>query len=536
MRRQIFTLIGGILIASLLCVFNQGRPAAAVTGGEWQAGVIIDDGIFYNNNDMSADDIQRFLNAKVPNCDTWGAQSSELGGGTRAQYGTSRGYPPPYVCLKDYYETWDTHDNNLQGRPVPAGAWSAAQIIKHAADTYGVSVRVLLTTLQKESPGPLITDTWPFYSQYRNAMGYGCPDTAPCDPAYAGFYNQIHNAARQFRLYSNNSKNYRYKPYQANAIQYNPNTGCGTSGVVVETKATAGLYNYTPYQPNQAALNNLYGTGDSCSAYGNRNFWRLFHDWFGATRDYDTTIPHPDGTLIDLDSKVYVVENGARHLVQSPAVFESYNFRWDLIKQPTSGDKQLPEGYRLDIMRAGRPFAAPNTPVYVMGLEGGVWKKQHLTYEAFMQLGYNWNDVLQVSPNDIPEATASIKFVSTDTHPEGTLLNYNNAIYFLWGNQLRHVDPYAFDSANFKWDRVKEAKDGDKTKAIGTPWPLREGTMIRNDSSIFAVDHNSDGTPIKRPIGPWACFADRMKYELGRDVFPLPDSFMPVPNGPSIQC
>ncbi len=30
-------------------------------------------------------------------------------------------------------------------------------------------------------------------------------------------------------------------------------------------------------------MNNLYGTGDGCSAYGNRNFWRMYTDWFGST-------------------------------------------------------------------------------------------------------------------------------------------------------------------------------------------------------------------------------------------------------------
>lgn len=29
-------------------------------------------------------------------------------------------------------------------------------------------------------------------------------------------------------------------------------------------------------------MSNLYGTGDSCSAYGNRNFWRMYTDWFGS--------------------------------------------------------------------------------------------------------------------------------------------------------------------------------------------------------------------------------------------------------------
>src|SRR5699024_261440 len=39
-----------------------------------------------------------------------------------------------------------------------------------------------------------------------------------------------------------------------------------------------------PYQPNRAALNAGYGTGDGCSAYGNRNFYNYFTDWFGSTQ------------------------------------------------------------------------------------------------------------------------------------------------------------------------------------------------------------------------------------------------------------
>jgi hypothetical protein len=35
---------------------------------------------------------------------------------------------------------------------------------------------------------------------------------------------------------------------------------------------TPALDNHTPYEPKTAALANLYGSGDSCSSYGNRNF------------------------------------------------------------------------------------------------------------------------------------------------------------------------------------------------------------------------------------------------------------------------
>jgi hypothetical protein len=114
-------------------------------------------------------------------------------------------------------------------------------------------------------------------------MGYGCPDSAPCDSQYFWFYNQVHNAARQFRLYTNNPNNYNYT-IGLNNIKYHPDpSGCGTQAVNILNQATANLYDYTPYVPNSAALNNLYGLGDGCSSYGNRNFWRIYNDWFGST-------------------------------------------------------------------------------------------------------------------------------------------------------------------------------------------------------------------------------------------------------------
>jgi hypothetical protein len=48
----------------------------------------------------------------------------------------------------------------------------------------------------------------------------------------------------------------------------------------VQNQATANLYNYTPYQPNPATIA-APEAGDACSAFGNLNFWRLWHRWFG---------------------------------------------------------------------------------------------------------------------------------------------------------------------------------------------------------------------------------------------------------------
>jgi hypothetical protein len=170
------------------------------------------------------------------------------------------------------------------GGAIPTGAKSAAQLIWDVAQMYTINPQALIVLLQKEQG--IVTDDWAWAVQYEKATGYMCPDTAPCNATKAGFYNQIENAAWQFRADIDNIASlddWGYYGLGWNNIRYSPNAACGTKPVYVENASTAALYKYTPYTPNAAALANLYGTGDACSAYGNRNFWRLFNDWFGAT-------------------------------------------------------------------------------------------------------------------------------------------------------------------------------------------------------------------------------------------------------------
>ena len=72
-------------------------------------------------------------------------------------------------------------------------------------------------------------------------------------------------------------------------------------------QATANVYYYTPYQPNSTALAAGYGTGDSCSAYGNRNFYNYFTDWFGSTRATNLTLAKSESS-----STVWIVSQGSR--------------------------------------------------------------------------------------------------------------------------------------------------------------------------------------------------------------------------------
>jgi hypothetical protein len=275
-------LVSIIVVSLVLQVFSTANAADA---RNFNAGRIIDDGIFANSNSMTVANIQSFFNSKTV-CDTWGQKQSELGGGTRAQWLAAHGIPTPITCLRDYYENPSTSANNY-GKAIPPGGISAAQIIYNYSQQFSINPQVLIATLQKENG--LITDEWPTPKQYSESMGFGCPDNvapgAPaCDPNYGSFSAQIYQAARHFRGFMNNTPGW-FIPFTTgnNTIRWSPTAACGSSTVNIQNRATVALYSYTPYQPNQAALNAQYGSGDGCSAYGNRNFYLYFTDWFGST-------------------------------------------------------------------------------------------------------------------------------------------------------------------------------------------------------------------------------------------------------------
>lgn len=286
-KAGIFSLVVALLASTVSSLLTS--TANAVSGSDFNASRIMDDSIFFDGNTMSAQDIEAFLVSKVPSCDTNGQQpktytyNGQTVTTTRAVWAQRTGNPqPPYTCLRDYMvnEPAQGTDQYCTGKPVEAGYKIAAQVISDVARLCSINPKVLIVLLQKEQG--LITDDWPWQWQYQAATGFACPDTAACDPSYAGLYNQLYYGARQYQRYAKLPDSYSYRAGRNNFIQYNPNTACGGSAIFIQNQATAGLYNYTPYQPNQAALNNLYGTGDGCSSYGNRNFWRQYTDWFGS--------------------------------------------------------------------------------------------------------------------------------------------------------------------------------------------------------------------------------------------------------------
>ncbi|MFZ1382777.1 MAG: hemagglutinin [Scrofimicrobium sp.] len=156
---------------------------------------------------------------------------------------------------------------------------TAASIIWKASQSCGINPQVLLTLIQKEQGLFTASGYRLDESRYNIATGFACPDASVCDPTYFGFTTQVYYAARQMRKYEANPYDYMVQPGVPVAIPYAPGAGCEGPVVTVANLATSNLYNYTPYQPNEAAL---LGKSDACTTWGNQNFYAFFNAWFGT--------------------------------------------------------------------------------------------------------------------------------------------------------------------------------------------------------------------------------------------------------------
>ena len=225
----------------------------------FNAAHIIDDEVFYDSQAMTREEIAAFLTKVNAGCQP-GSDGTE--------------------CLA-------TATFSVQARPAStfcpggieaASGVSAADVIWEVSQACDINPQVLLVLIHKEQG--LLTASGANLSarDYEAAAGYACPDHGACDPQWAGFPSQLYGAASQFHRYRLDPGSYDVVAHQPRHIAYSPDVLCGSGEVTVVNQATAGLYNYTPYQPNEAAAHG----GDQCTSWGNWNFYGYFKALFGA--------------------------------------------------------------------------------------------------------------------------------------------------------------------------------------------------------------------------------------------------------------
>jgi hypothetical protein len=480
MRRPHTSLLATLAI-TVSMVATLAAPASALSGSQFAAGRIIDDFVFNNASTMSVQDIQNFLNAKVPSCDSWGTQ--QYAGTTRAAYSRARGYKMPLTCLRDYYENPNNLANNLtvtdgQAAPIPAGAESAAQLIKEVSVQYNINPQVLLVLLQKEQG--LTTDDWPWPTQFQKATGYACPDTAPCDTQYYGFYNQIASAAWQYNQYASHPTSYNFRGGITRSVAWSPNGGS---------------------------------------------------TWFGTTYANDTGTPHPDGTLISGWGGVYLVQGGQRHYV-SLAMFNDYGYSWAMIKPASTGDVNLPEGSPVSTVAPGSLLNIGDGTVYVADYFSGTLGKQAISAKTFSDLGFNWGRVIALPAAQTPSTVAGL--YANTRHPAGSLVVSDNTVYVLNQSTKSYLTPASFLSYNYQWQDIMTATAADVALPTDGAASFRQGAMLFDGNGIYVVGQDGSGS-LKQPVGPWECYSDRLHYTPS-DWITTPTPQLPTRTGSIFTC
>ncbi|MFJ4037654.1 hypothetical protein ACIPVB_06175 [Microbacterium sp. NPDC090007] len=380
-------------------VIASGPAYLAADLSQFRAGNIISNAVFYDSSTMSEGQIDAFLRARVAAC-----QSG-------------------YTCLKDFRQTTTTRAADAYcGKYEGAAQESSARIIQKVAAACGINPQVLIVTLQKEQG--LVTHTWPSDWRYTSAMGQGCPDTAACDSRYYGFFNQVYGAARQFKLYGQSSYFTWYAPGKTWNVLFHPNQSCGSSPVYIENQATANLYYYTPYQPNAAALRAGYGEGDGCSAYGNRNFFNYFNDWFGSTQ----SAPIRDSSLVkssDAD-EIYLVAGTTRRHVLSQLDLSALSVRL--------GGVQVVRPSQITALTTAPPATrlvrdARDGSMYLIEADGS---KHHFQSAATVRgYGFSMDNYLSLPP-------AVIDSYGTGAPVGDAFRAADSPDYYVWAEGARH--------------------------------------------------------------------------------------------------
>jgi len=322
-------------------------PAAAVPITDYDPGFIISDSVMNNYEALSLAQIQQFISIQGSAC--------VPSAGTK--------------CLKDYREVTPTRQATaycpgvFQGSTASTGD-SAAEIIRKAAVACQINPQVLLVILQKEQ-SLVSTKTGKPASTYEKALGFGCYDYQACKPEYAGFANQVYSAASRLQQYAKEPQKFNHRAGRFNKVLYHPNEAlCGSSQVYIQTQATASLYNYTPYQPNKAALDAGSGPGDQCSSYGNRNFFIHFSQWFGDPKSggpthsiaksvvtslyYDLLGRAPDPSGMATWTNYYLATNSGAALADNLTVSQEY------------ATKRVAKAYREVLKREPEPAGLNN--------------------------------------------------------------------------------------------------------------------------------------------------------------------------------
>jgi len=349
---------------------------------------------------------------------------------------------------------------------------AGAEIIYDRAIANKISPKFIIVLLQKEQS--LIEEDSPTQGQLDWATGYGCPDGASCNPRWQGFWKQVNSASLQFRDYLDNPQLYTYKAGESYVFN-NPYSSTIKESVLVTpyNSATAALYNYTPHVYN-----------------GNYNFYNIWQRYF--TRNY------PDGSLLQAEGEVgvWLITTGKKRPFTSRGALTSrYDENKIIIVKKAD----------LDAYEKGAPIKFPNYSL-IRSPRGTIFllvddkRRGFSSGEAFRQIGFNPEEVMEASWEDINAYREGLPLTATSTYPTGALLQdkITGGVYWVIEGTKAPIWDAVFLKTKFKNKKIIPVAPEELNSYLTIePIIFGDGELVKspNSNAVFLI---SDGQ--KRPF------------------------------------
>lgn len=359
---------------------------------------------------------------------------------------------------------------------------TAVQSFYEIAQRWQINPKYLMVLTQKEQS--LLEDPNPTQKQYDWATGYGiCDNCSMSDPnleKFKGFYRQVNSAAAQTRYYMDNIGEFNYKPGKTYTID-------GTS-VTIKNTATAGLYNYTPH------------------LHGNQNFWNLWNKYFGKK--------WPDGSLLasSEDDDIYYIENGAKRLVASKAVFASRFDSKQLIEVSENDLSSYDDGAPIKYLNFSILKTSSSDELFMIF---GDTKRKIASQEVFKKLGFNSDEIEIATAEELALYKNGPDITQYTVYPTGVLLQdskakkaYESLYYVISGEKQPILTKEVLD-ANFSGLKIKKVTSSALDQyMLGENVTLPDGWLVKTKkvNTVYVISHGK-----RLPIFSGAIFA-RMNY------------------------
>lgn len=342
----------------------------------------------------------------------------------------------------------------------------ASEIISRVANAFDLNPRVLLVMLQKEQS--LIENKKTTKDRLDWAMGYSICDTCSKRDQrlkkYKGFAKQVFYAAERIR--ESYLTDLKKKGKTISGIGPGKTTTIDGEPIVPKNAATAVLYTYTPHFD------------------GNEKFVRIWRDWF--VPDY------PDGSLLQdkTNGGVWLIQNSVKRPITSRAVLLSRFNEKNIIKVQPSVLETFERGPAISFQNYSL-LRAPNGDIHLLSDETLRWITSG---EIFRGIGFNLDDVIDVSENDLTPFAVGTPIDSIDASAQGVLIQNlkNGGVYFVEAGVKHPIPSPEVLKARFdKWPMQKKTEEDLTAYATGTPVVFPDGTLVaeKGSKTIFVISH-----------------------------------------------